>query len=97
MHTSRVTDSGAAPSSTRTTTPERSTTSAMGSTTTRTGTNAGDGVGDNSPWGAARIRRQRSKFDRVICRARQKALTVCPDRSQASTKARRLSRGGVST
>jgi len=36
--------SGAAPSGTRTTTPERRTISAIVSATTRTGTNAGDGV-----------------------------------------------------
>lgn len=64
----KVGDSGpaAAPSGTRTTTPERRTTSAIGSATTRTGTNTGDGVWGETTGSAARIRRQRSKFERVI-------------------------------
>ena len=86
--TRRVTASGAALNGSRTTTPERSTTSAIGSATTRTGTNAGDGDGADGPGSAARIRRQRSKFDRVSRRARQNALAVCPDRFQASIVAR---------
>src|SRR5262249_35535624 len=55
---------------------------------THTGTNAGDGAGGDGPGSAARIRRQRSKLDRVRPRARQNALTVCPDRFQASIVAR---------
>lgn len=86
--TNRVTASDAASSGTRTRTPERSTTTAIDSATTRTGTNAGGGDGDDLIDSAARIRRQRSKFDRVSWRTRQKALTVWPDLFQASRVAR---------
>jgi hypothetical protein len=80
--------SGAALNGNRTTTPERSATSAIGSATTQTGTNAGDRAGGDGPGSAARIRRERSQFDRVSRRARQKALAVCHDRFQASIVAR---------
>jgi hypothetical protein len=83
--TSRVTASGGAVSGRRTTTPEGRTTSAIGSATTRTGTN-GDGF--DLAGSAARMRRRRSKLDRVTLRSRQKALTVWPDRCQASNKSR---------
>ncbi len=86
--TNRVTASEAALSGTCTTIPDRSTTSAIGSTTPRRETNDGDGSGGDAPGSLARIRRQRSKFDRVSLRARQKTLTVYPDRFQASMATR---------
>src|SRR5205807_982875 len=75
--------------------PEGSTTSAIGSATTRRGTNAGDrgeGVSprDDLLGSRARSRRQRSKFDRVRFRSRQKALIVRPDGFQASIKSRQV-------
>jgi hypothetical protein len=74
--------------------PERSTTSAIGSAMTRSGTN--DEAGFDFVGSLARMRRQRSKFDRVIFRSRQKALMVWPDRFQASTKSRqRRTRSGL--
>jgi hypothetical protein len=71
--------SGVAPIGTRTTIPERNTTSAVGSATTRSGTKAGASPRGDPPGGAARMRRQRSKFDRVSFRSRQNALTDRPD------------------
>ncbi|MFO0939067.1 MAG: hypothetical protein U0798_21410 [Gemmataceae bacterium] len=55
------------PNSTRITMPERSTTSAIGSETTRTGTgtNANDVAGSRYRTSTARMYGQRSKFDRV--------------------------------
>jgi hypothetical protein len=81
--TSRVTASGAAVNGNRTTIPESKTTSTNGSATIRTGTND-DGDEYDSPRGdalgsRARIRRHRSKFDRVSIRARQNSLIDCPD------------------
>jgi hypothetical protein len=75
-----VTVSAAAFNGNRTTIPESKTTSTIGSATTRRGTNADD-VDDDSPrddalGSRARIRRQRSKFDRVSLRSRQNALIV---------------------
>jgi hypothetical protein len=52
------------------------------------GTNDGDGFGGDEPCSVARIRRQRSKFERVSLRPRQNALIVCPERFQASMVAR---------
>jgi hypothetical protein len=71
-----LTASGALVSGSRRTTPEGRWTSAVGSATSRTGTN---GVGFDLAGPAARMRHQRSKFDRVSLRSRQKALTDNPD------------------
>jgi hypothetical protein len=76
-----VTASGAVLNGNRTTIPESKTTSAIGSATTRRGKNAdggdeGDSLPDESFGSRARMRRQRSKFDRVNFRLRQNAWIV---------------------
>ena len=68
--------------------PDGSTTSTIGSATTRSGTNVEDEEGFALVGSLARMRRQRSKFDRVSPRSRQKALTESPDRFQASIRSR---------
>jgi hypothetical protein len=68
--------------------PERRTTSAIGSATTRTGTNDAEDDALDLIDSAARMRRQRSKLDRVSFWSRQNALIVWPDRLQESITSR---------
>ena len=68
--------------------PDGRTTSAIGSATTRSGTNGAESDGFDRVGLVARMRRQRSKFDRLNFRSRQKALIDWPDRLHASITSR---------